>query len=486
MIPRASHVPAARRKEEWGLNTANALFQKKLSPLNAWAFSFACMIGWAAFVMPGSMFLPQAGVLGTLLAFAAGTVAMIVVALNYHYLSNEHPQMGGLYPLVKASLNQHTAFAAGWALGLGHMCCVSLNARAMGRLVRAAFEDVFHYNFRVQFLDTGIQLMDVAIVVIAIVVFGFIIARGIKQTALIQTIGALMLMAGIVIMLVAAGITKDPTVNVVEPLFSPDVDPGFGFMAVFLLTPWAYVGFDSLVSVSQELKFPLKKLGKIMVISVLCGTFAYLANMFIALLGVTPWTGSWPEYLRSLQGRPGFQIYPVLMSARHAMGPAGTAVFLIACFSATLTGLVGFFTSISRMIYRMAADGALPSGLGKLHPRRGTPVNAVKTVVVVAFVLYLLLNAYNSIEELASTATAVGYGLCSFAAFRDAVQKKNRLYIATGAAGVVICLFFLFFLLVPIQGLSDSISQQGTFFIAVWIFLGIGVYAFAKRKKIEI
>ena len=39
-----------------------------LSPLNVWALSFGCAVGWGAFVMPGTTFLPIAGPLGTVLA----------------------------------------------------------------------------------------------------------------------------------------------------------------------------------------------------------------------------------------------------------------------------------------------------------------------------------------------------------------------------------------------------------------------------------
>ena len=64
--------------------TKPALSRKKLSPLNAWAFSFACAIGWAAFVMPATFFLPRGGLRGSTLAFLAGAAAMSVIALNYH------------------------------------------------------------------------------------------------------------------------------------------------------------------------------------------------------------------------------------------------------------------------------------------------------------------------------------------------------------------------------------------------------------------
>ena len=32
-----------------------------LSPLDAWAMAFGCMVGWGVFAMPGTAFLPEGG-----------------------------------------------------------------------------------------------------------------------------------------------------------------------------------------------------------------------------------------------------------------------------------------------------------------------------------------------------------------------------------------------------------------------------------------
>ena len=39
--------------------------ERKLNPMNVWALALGSIIGWGAFVMPGTTFLPKAGVLGT-------------------------------------------------------------------------------------------------------------------------------------------------------------------------------------------------------------------------------------------------------------------------------------------------------------------------------------------------------------------------------------------------------------------------------------
>ena len=459
-----------------------SITRNKLSPLNAWAFSFACMIGWAAFVMPATTFLPVGGVMGSSLAFLVAGVAMAIIALNYHYLGNLYPSMSGIYNLVKVSSNRRQAFTSSWAMGLAHLCCIPLNARALGMLVRTILEEFLHVEFRTYFFQSNTLLVEAIVVVGALMLFGFINIRGLRQTALIQTIGAVVLLGGIVIILIASIFTSEDASRAFSPAYYPGTNANHAFMTIFIMTPWAFVGFDSLSNATTEMVFPLKKLGKIMIISVVCGTFAYIANIYSALLGMPAGFSSWPEYVDRLRGMSGVAGYPVALAAQKAMGKIGTLVFFASCISATLTGLVDFFASISRLIFQMANDGALPTSLGKTHPKYGTPMNAVKLVVLLALLLSLARSAFDYIEELASVATAVGYGYCSYAALLNAMQNEDKGYAFTGVIGMLLSLFWIFFQLVPVEGLCSAISEEATICVIAWVFIGIVLYVLNQKS----
>lgn len=66
-------------------NSSNSL-TKYLSPLGVWALSLGCSVGWGAFVMPGTTFLPIAGPVGTAVGIAVGAVVMLIIGRNYYYL----------------------------------------------------------------------------------------------------------------------------------------------------------------------------------------------------------------------------------------------------------------------------------------------------------------------------------------------------------------------------------------------------------------
>lgn len=457
--------------------------RKTITPLNAWAFSFACAIGWAAFIMPATTFLPKGGVLGSIVAFVLGGGAMCIIALCYHYLGNLYPEQGGIYNLIKYSMSRSTAFVAAWGMGLAHMCCIPLNAKAMAMLLRVLLEDVFGTDFEIMFFTSDTLLLEAVLIVVALIIFGLINTRGIKQTACVQTAGAIILLSGIVIMLIAAALTTEKGVDSFTPSEPPDIRFLQSFMSIFLITPWAFVGFDSLSKITQELSFPVKKIGRIMIIAIICGTFAYIANILITLLGMPAQFNAWPEYLNSLKGLPGIEGFPVALAARKAMGKIGTFIFFASCISATLTGLVGFFTSISRLVSQMAEDHILPGVLGKISSKHGTPVNAIWTVVVLALLLSLMRDSFDFIEEVASVGTSLGFGLVAFSAYLNARARREKQFVWIGLAGVVLCLCFLAFILVHFPGFNNAMAFKSYYLLMIWIFLGIAFYSFFTRNK---
>ena len=65
---------------------------KSFSPLDVWALAFGCMVGWGAFVMPGSTFLPVAGPAGTIISMAIGLVFMLLVGSGVTFLMAHSPE----------------------------------------------------------------------------------------------------------------------------------------------------------------------------------------------------------------------------------------------------------------------------------------------------------------------------------------------------------------------------------------------------------
>lgn len=452
--------------------------------LKAWSFSFACAVGWGAFVMPGTFYLKNAGFWGSILAFAFGTVAIILIALNYHFVGNSHKGPGGIYRLVALSLSHGNGFAAGWAIGLAYLCCFALNARALAMLLRTITEEAIHYQFRMYLIPNNVLLVDAILIVFFLCLFAHLNIRGMRRIAHVQLLGALLLIGGIILLSAAVILSGHDEVyfpSLAEETAAHNEGLFPMIMRAFVLIPWAYVGFDSVSKVHKEIIFPKKRMAGVMIFSVLCISCAYVLNIIMGVYGLPMGTAFWPEILERMSGLPGVQSYPVALAAQNAMGKLGIVLFYCTAISATVTGLVGFSVCTSRIVSQMAQAKVLPAVLGEIDPKYNTPRKGILIITVLAGGMILLLNSYAFIEDLASFSTAIGYGYISISAVRIAWKRKRKLYLISGIGGILICGFWILLMLFPFAGLQTSISRNGIACITLWCFLGIAAYSVFSR-----
>ena len=82
---------------------------KYLSSLSVWGLSFGFAVGWGAFVISGSEFLPTAGPLGTVIGIFVGALAMAVIGWNYHRMVSSYPGPGGAYAYTQKATERTVA-----------------------------------------------------------------------------------------------------------------------------------------------------------------------------------------------------------------------------------------------------------------------------------------------------------------------------------------------------------------------------------------
>ena len=227
-------------------------FQKVLSPLQAWSYAYGCIMCWGAFVMTATMFLPQGGVVGSLLAYPVGGFFIILIAMNYHYLSSLCPANGGIFYLLQNTMGRGHAFAASWAICFAHLLIIPLNARALAQLIRAVMLEYFQVEYHVLIPGTKVLVVDFFLIFLTLICFAYVNFKGIRVSASVQTTGAVILAAGIVLMFFMALFSGVDIREKMTPAFYPGSDPVVSFMLIFIMIPWAFVGFDSAPALSRE------------------------------------------------------------------------------------------------------------------------------------------------------------------------------------------------------------------------------------------
>ncbi len=112
-----------------------------LSPVDVWAIAFGCAVGWGAFVMPGTTFLPIAGPAGTLISMLISAVFILILGTNFAYLMQRNPGTGGVYSYIKEVFGRDHAFLCSWFLCLSYLTIVFLNGTALFFVIRTMLTD---------------------------------------------------------------------------------------------------------------------------------------------------------------------------------------------------------------------------------------------------------------------------------------------------------------------------------------------------------
>ena len=139
-----------------------------LSRLDVWAMAFGCMVGWGAFVMSGTTFLPVAGPAGTVIALTIGTLIMLIIGANFSFLMTHSPSTGGVYSYAKSAFGRDHAFLCSWFLCLSYLTILFLNATALFIVIRVLFGSRLQIGYHYAIARNDIYLGEVALSVLAL------------------------------------------------------------------------------------------------------------------------------------------------------------------------------------------------------------------------------------------------------------------------------------------------------------------------------
>ncbi len=464
---------------------------RRLSPLAVWALSFGCAVGWGAFVMPGTTFLPIAGPLGTTIGIAVGAVVMLIIGVNYHFLMNRYPDAGGTVCFANKAFGHDFGFLSAWFLGLVYLAIIWANSTAIPLIFRGLCGDLLRFGYLYTIAGYDIYIGEVAISLLADLVFGFVCMRGVRVSAVVQTVLAIVLLCGVVFSFFAVFLNTDTVVIMqrLEPVWSPDNKPFAGLMLIVFLAPWAYAGFESVSHSAEEFRFSTKKTLRIMVAALVTSAAAYILLALIGAASLPAGFSGWVEYLRSLGNLSGVEGLPVFYGVYTAIGTPGLVVLGITAAAGIITGLVGNMTAASRMVYSISRDGLLPSGLGRLN-RNGAPQNAILLLILLAIPIpFLGRSAIGWIIDVNTIGVTIAYFFTSAATIREsrrlakeAPGKSNcRGACVTGVLGALISAGFLVYYLIPeISNVAD-LSTESYLMLLSWSALGFIVYYLVFR-----
>ena len=431
--------------------------------------AFGAMIGWG-WVVTAGLWITGAGSLGAILAFAIGGLMVIFVGLTYAELASALPLAGGEHVYSFKAMGRMASFITTWAIILGYVSVVAFEA--------VALPTVFEYlipNYSQGYLYT-IEEWDVTLTWAGVGILGSILIawvnyRGIKfSTSIMFILTLLIIIAGI---LLITGSTIGGSTQNMEPLF----DNGMaGLLTVLIMTPFMFVGFDVIPQSAEEINLPQKRIGQLLIFSVVLAIVWYVSVIFGVSRILTP-----------------AELNESTLVTADAMGKAFggsqmmSNILVLGGIGGILTSWIGFYVGGSRAIYALANAGMLPKSLGELHPRYKTPHKAILLIALLSTAAPLLGR-----PALVWFVDAGGLGLVvawlmvaiSFIILRKKDPEMKRPFklpggttlgwVAAVMAGGIATLYM--------PGMPSALGGPEWIIIGVWSVLGIILYNVSMTK----
>ena len=423
-------------------------------------------IGW---VLMCDEWAKTGGMLGAMLAFAVGSVFCIIVGLTYAELTPAIPEPGGSVAFSRRAMGKFAALIAGLATAFAYLGVASWEGPSLVSCINYLLPlPKLGYLWTIESVEVYLSWVLLSIAFAALLTF--INVRGAKDSAIFQTVAtAAILIVGLLFLI---GAVFFGNVEYSKPHFTSTG----GFMAVVLMVPAMFVGFDVIPQASSEMSFPLRTIPKLLIFSIIGATLWYVLMIFSTCMSA-------PEAVR-LSGD-----VPVADAMAYAFNhPFWGKVCIIGGIAGILTSWNGFLFGAARCIYSMAQQGMLPAFLGKEHPKYGTPANATIFCGAVCIgTSFLGKGALVWFVNASSFGTVIMYAMVvlSFIVLRKTQPDMNRPYKVKnakllGVLGVLVVAFFVY-LYLPAGPSSLNGVEWGM--VLAWFVLGILLFILCNRKK---
>ena len=296
------------------------------------------------------------------LAFLAAAIVMGLTAASFAELGTRMPVAASEAAYVQA------AFHRKWLSG------------AVGLLVvgAAAISGATISVGSAGYLGVFIPLQASYIIAAVVVTMGAIACLSAVQSISFAGLMTVVEIGGLLLIIAAALFDSGPLISRLPELWPAvdDLTAWTGVAQTTLLAVFAFIGFEHLVNISEEMKNPRRTLPWALFITLGVTAVLYALVVWIAVTAVPP-----AELAKSSA--------PLALVFQRLTGLPLHVLSAIAIV-ATVNGIIVHMIMIGRVLYGLADQGNLPSFLAKINRRSGAPV--VATTFGVAAILILALG----------------------------------------------------------------------------------------------
>ena len=274
--------------------------QPYLSPLAVWALSVGSAIGWGSLVVTSGSYLSQAGPLGSVLGLLIGFAMMLMVANHYHYLGNRYPGTGGLYNYIKCIFGYDRAFLVAWFMFLVYISIFWANATSIPLFARYFLRGVFKVGYLYTIFGYEVYLGEALVTLAVMALVGLLCIRSKKATARLMVATVLIFTVGITVCFIAAMAGRRAAGTTMSPAFVPDTAALRQVIRIAFISPWAFIGFESVSHSASEYRFEHGGLFRVLTRALVVITALYIFIVLMSVSAYPPECSGWLDYIRRL------------------------------------------------------------------------------------------------------------------------------------------------------------------------------------------
>ncbi|KAJ1519768.1 hypothetical protein ONE63_005024 [Megalurothrips usitatus] len=383
-------------------------------------------LGLGVYVLAGKVANDAAGP-AVVLSFIIAAIASLFAGVCYGEFAARVPKAGSAYVYAYVAVGEVVAFVIGWTLILEFAIGTASVTRGVSTYVDNLLGDkiLTFFNSTMPFdVPTLADYPDFFSLSIIIFV-SCLLAFGVKESSIANNILTFLNLGTATIAVVTAAVYANSTGSTANPTnwvlpARPGVDAG-GFMPYGIkgiiagasTCFYGFVGFDCIATTSEEAKNPRRNIPLSIGLSLAIITITY-TSIAVVLTLLKP-------YYELDKASP----FTVAFGDMEL--DAIKWIVTIGAIFALTTSLLGSMVPLPRIMYAMAQDGLLFSGLARVNDFTRTPLVATAVSCCLSGVLVLLFDLEQLIDMM-SIGTLLAYTvvcMCVLVLRSVAREKKN-------------------------------------------------------------
>lgn len=427
--------------------------KRNLGVWGAASIGIGAIIGTGIFVLLGV----AAGLAGpsVIFSFIIAGITALLTGLSSAELSSFITEEGGSYIYTTKAFGKFPGFVIGWIKSFDYI--VGSSAVSIG------FASYFTYFLNIPPLQSTI----ITVATIWPLILMILNLRGIREASGTNN-GLVALKVSALVLFIIVGafyLFNNPNLSNYQPFFPNGIN---GMLSGAAIIFFAFIGFNTVTMVAEEVKDPQKNVPKAVLLSFAVCTLLYIGVSLVAV-GLVNW---------QTLGR---STAPVELALTVATNNFLLLEFIaISALFATTSVILSSIIGGSRALFSMARQGVIPEIFSRIS-KNGIPLFTV-IISGISISLIILVSSGN-LDQLASifnfgtllTFTFINLSLLQLRRTKPNVKRgfKVPFYPLTPVLGVISCAILAFYL-----------NPNAVIYGGSWIAIGIVVY-FLNRWRVR-